>query len=522
MVKDATVEEIKKENSTILAVIRAVDDYSNGGVLNLCRRYDPDGRRTIAAITHPDVGNSRNLYVDLLCNGQIPDELKELKIQWHVLKNDPEGEQHSRDELEQKWFENNAKWKHVPSQFRGAKRLGERLRKVLFSVAKSQLPHIRDNIKSRTRELKMDIDALGCEVFEDKELRARFQAAVERLKYNARDHARGIWNSDILQFPETDPIRLRSRIVGDTEVFRDRLMKFGHTWNCCVLVSPPDPNHDLQSWHQPKLQIDGLTQRTFRSEDEEIDYVAYIIRNTRGQELPGDYRHGVISEVFWNLSRNWKVIAEQYVEEVYDHCCRYFHQAVPLSFAKPAKSSGFGNSKRVAGRYMELLVPRIDNVKIVALEGLSTLEEERKCHPVNFIRRFESERRRYRENARAANARAALNKIPDSTDDDRCHDGSTYAEDIGIHTQEQCIRNTARDYAIAAWIHYDNFLMNVITQVVGRHFTDHIEEIVPEANLELKDLKRLVRAEAHVERQKNKLEQELDILQRSLHVLLTS
>ncbi|OCL01394.1 hypothetical protein AOQ84DRAFT_393696 [Glonium stellatum] len=528
MVEKLTIEEMEKQCSTILAVISAQTDYNNAKVLTHCRKYDPDGQRTLGVITCPDMQGVSQAYVDVLCNrDNIPQELRELKMQWHVLRNGPKEERANRDERERGFFTNDDNWKHVPAAHRGVDKLRDRLRDILFSVAKEGLPKIMGAMRIRKEQLEEEIISLGCDSFTDDELRARFRAVIDRLKNNARDHARGIYESNILEFDVTDPIRLRSRIVEESEIFRDRLLKHGNTWNPRVYVTPLDPDHDLKSlYKKDDLAIKGLKNSVFENEGEEVAHVAQIIVRTRGQEAPGYARHDVRSEVFWHLSKNWKLIADWFVDAVHSHCCKYFEQAVPLSFAQTATERGFGNANRVADRYLQILFTKIDHTKCKALEELETLERERKGQPVDYIRRFEGELRRHRENATMAGVNKAMNKISTNTREERWLTGSSLAEDIGKHTQEQNIHGWAKDYAIAAWIHYDivrdHFLTNVIVQVIERHFMRDIGGIIPEQGLSIEDLRELVRPERHLEVRKAKLEKELDMLKKSLDVLQTS
>ncbi|TKA66327.1 hypothetical protein B0A49_08044 [Cryomyces minteri] len=163
LIRNLVIAQISKPQSTVLAVVRATDDINNNEILQHCAKYANKDRRTLGVITMPDLAPSEeaNVYVKILKNG--PTDFK-FEHDWHVLKNRTHGEDttsRKRNEAARQFFMESQVWCTVPAKNRGIFALRDRLRTILFSVAKRELPVLRNMIKERVAILGKEFQDLG-------------------------------------------------------------------------------------------------------------------------------------------------------------------------------------------------------------------------------------------------------------------------------------------------------------------------------------------------------------------------
>ena len=70
----------------MLAVVSAKNDYANQGIIDKCRKADPQGTRTLGIVTKPDMLKPKSAneasWMDLVRNKNI-----HFTLGWHILKN---------------------------------------------------------------------------------------------------------------------------------------------------------------------------------------------------------------------------------------------------------------------------------------------------------------------------------------------------------------------------------------------------------------------------------------------------
>jgi hypothetical protein len=284
---------------------------------------------------------------------------------------------------------------------------------MLFAVARRELPKLAKQLRHRERELHVQIMRLGGDLDEN-ELKRAFKRSTERLKKKARDHARGKYESDIYTFDGTHDVHLRSRVIEQGDVFRDKMLLFGHSWDLDGRIPPIDPDADLFPTSR-SLPVNEEEKIPVKSKEEAIEYFEGLINSMRKKGLPGFPNEEVMHKAFWQLSDKWEGIAEEHIGEVFECCARYFEIVTPIAFAKAEKKSsptaaqGFGNYEVVAGRYRQYyLMPALENLKFAAFRELELLEEDRLDMCQNFERSFLI---KLREQRQKRGMRHALNLI---------------------------------------------------------------------------------------------------------------
>ncbi|KAK4096839.1 hypothetical protein N658DRAFT_562190 [Parathielavia hyrcaniae] len=455
--------------SIILAVIKANEDLNNQGVLGLCEEHDPKGERTLGIITRPDLAEPSQ---------------RESLIK-HVLRNRSFAERDATQEVHdynERVLLEAPPWNEVPKHWRGISELRERLGERLFSLAKRELPGLCATLRAKLMELEKHFEALGGREFREGELESAVAGSLKRPREAARDHARGIYESDIRSFLPDSAVRLRSRIIEKAEVFQDRLTTNGHAWETLVRPTTADPDADLGSVYKEPPPDDMAEIKRHESLPAEILEIVKLLKQTRSQMLPGFPDPRRIADLFWRMSEGWSALARDYIKQAYICCERYFREVTPMAFKREEGGSpGFSNSHKIAGRCVgPHIIPRLDRCRERAWEELRRLEKDRSDAPINADMTFLKERRAHRQGRAFDRVMKATHQL-EGHDKSKGLDPTTYYQHAGLHTQDELAAKTAETYLDAMWSHYlieRHIYINVLRQVVERHFLRNMGDIV--------------------------------------------
>ncbi|RYP48608.1 hypothetical protein DL768_005528 [Monosporascus sp. mg162] len=542
---DTTIETMVTEymamkQSMILAVIKANEDLNNQKILKLCKHYDQTGERTLGVITRPDVAEPAQLD-SLIKVMEGKHEDFQFSHKWHVVRNRTSQElqddisQAERDRREMAYL-SQPPWDRVGKRCLGIVELRARLREMLFSVAKKELPSLCEKFRDKIGHLQEEFHALGGDEFEDKELESAFEWAITRLRNAARDHARGVYESDIGNSAYEGAVFLRARVADQSEVFRDRLVKDGHKWKTLVRPMPADPDSDLGSVYNPGVKSSSVPsppKEIYGSLKSEIATTVQMLNQTRGTALPTFFDPKRIDILFWHMSEGWNTISKEHVENIYLCCKAYFENVTPIAFKRRSGSAGaggFSDSKTVAERFVKpFIIPRLKECLVNALEELEKLEQDRLDFLINADKRFLKDRRSHRQGREFQRALRAYHELDLSLGTSRSSgikterlDQTTYAQHAGLHTQQELAEDTAETYLDSMWSHYlidrDIYIANVLRQVIERHFLRHIEENIPK-RLDSDKIKDLTRKDNREELRKNEIKKEIKVLESSLEAL---
>jgi hypothetical protein len=144
---------IKRARCIILAVVSAMNDANNQAVLQMVRKHDPTGMRTLGIITKPDTlakgSPSETDYIALASNIDVKFDLG-----WHVVRNRSWEERNAtsaeRDRNEERFF-SQCTWQSPADSNKGIKNLRVRLSNILHDHILHELP---DLLKDVTTDLE--------------------------------------------------------------------------------------------------------------------------------------------------------------------------------------------------------------------------------------------------------------------------------------------------------------------------------------------------------------------------------
>ncbi len=162
-IRDLVLDEIKGENCVVLAVSAGNVDMANSDAINLARKVDPEGNRTIGVITKLDIMDRGTDAVDTLAGKAYPLKLGYVGVVCRSTKdvNDrrslAEALQAERD-----FFAANQAYSPIKERC-GIDYLRKRLSRLLLEHVKACIPVLRSTIDDKLREGKKELEGYGVE-----------------------------------------------------------------------------------------------------------------------------------------------------------------------------------------------------------------------------------------------------------------------------------------------------------------------------------------------------------------------
>ncbi|KAH8738571.1 hypothetical protein FG386_001986 [Cryptosporidium ryanae] len=162
LTRDMAIRYARDPRTIILAVIPANADMSTSDALQLSRRVDPKGLRTIGVVTKIDLMDRGTDASKMLHGDEVP-----LRLGYTGVKNrssaDLKAGKTIKDALEDEihFFSSHPVYRNLPPELIGTKNLVSKLTKVLFKHIRTFLPDIRREINTRIRALTSRLDEFG-------------------------------------------------------------------------------------------------------------------------------------------------------------------------------------------------------------------------------------------------------------------------------------------------------------------------------------------------------------------------
>ena len=175
------IEEITKKMASrycqdsktiILCVIPANQDLSTQDSINMARKLDPHGTRTLGVLTKVDLMDEGTDCSRILRNEEI-----KLKLGYVAVKGRSQMDIKRKIKVveakkkEREFFARHPVYSSMPSKYLGTSSLIGSLSEVFFSVVKSELPKIKNEISERKRDCKDKLEFMGEDFPETEELK---------------------------------------------------------------------------------------------------------------------------------------------------------------------------------------------------------------------------------------------------------------------------------------------------------------------------------------------------------------
>ena len=299
LITDLVKEYMKEPGSIILAVISAKNDYPNQIVLNLARKADPQGLRTLGVITKPDTlksgSPSERTYLALANNLEVS-----FHHGWHVLRNrdtDTDGcDLAERDAKEEQFFQSSAWASLQPSQL-GIEALRARLSKLMLHQIARELPEWNRKILDELADCKEAQAKLGSPrttAEQQKQYLVRVSTLFQTLVKAAVD---GTYKDPFFgseRSRDGQGNRLRAVIQKANADFASDLSTDGNYYHIVSDIMEPLPSLGHVSIHRDT-------------------YVARIMDLNKGRAIPGMFSPLIKAKLFQKQSSPWMGIANQHV-----------------------------------------------------------------------------------------------------------------------------------------------------------------------------------------------------------------
>lgn len=151
-----------EERTIILAVIPANADMATSQGLDLARKWDPEGTRTLGVITKIDIMDRGTDAAAMITNREIP-----LKLGYVGIKNRSQEDINNKVRVaealnkEDEYFRGHPVYRNLDPKFLGTRSLTKRLTEVLEKNINKHLRSILNEVNEKAKECEAVIKSLG-------------------------------------------------------------------------------------------------------------------------------------------------------------------------------------------------------------------------------------------------------------------------------------------------------------------------------------------------------------------------
>ncbi|KAI6292488.1 hypothetical protein MCOR33_009822 [Pyricularia grisea] len=307
--------EIRGFRTIVLAVVQATNDIANQVIIQLARQYDPEGQRTVGIITKADLINEGSeASLAQFANNQA--NIK-LNLGFFLLKNPKPSEiekgikPEQRSQRELKFFSEPVWKQHLDISRVGAENLKLFLQDLLDAHIEKEMPQVVENIRKVLRTIEESLTRLGQArptVGHIRIFLTQVSTSFAQLVQVALD---GNYHGPYYDFfDQVEDSRLRAVVHKINGQFATDIRTHGKK----RVLRPADSEIN---WTLDENSIkENDEKELFVTQKEMKNWVKKVYLRTRGRELPGNYNHVLLAELFLEQSSRWLPIATAHVENI--------------------------------------------------------------------------------------------------------------------------------------------------------------------------------------------------------------
>ncbi|KAJ5111785.1 dynamin GTPase [Penicillium alfredii] len=529
LVSDLVDSYLESSRTIVLAVVPASSDVDTQGIIQRARRYDKDGVRTVGIITKPDLINAgTEQRVARLAKNM---DRTKLNLGFFLLKNPAPAELReglspaARKRVEQAFFSCEP-WSSLgldPSRV-GIENLRVFLQDLLDSHIERELPKVRKELRELLERNGQDLAGLGMERNTAGQIRiylTQISADFHGLVRAGIDGDYGGRDSRFFDVSDKDfANRLRAVVHLENEKFANHMREYGQTRK--VVCRKDDQSLESTSSDEtmePSVNKEG---QILVSKEEMAAWVKQVYHRTRGRELPGNYNHALLAELFHSQSMRWGKIARGHVDAVANLVSTFLQAAMKFVIKDTKVRQNVQNcvEKSVQG-----------NIKH-AIDELNMLLEDEARQPITY-------NHYYTDNIQKARGDQSKNQIQDSmynairTDwNGKFHvsNSSDEIEKLVTSLQQrvvvdmtmQACSEAQNDLTAYYKVAMKTFVDNVCRQVIERHIIAKLPSVfepVLVSGYETDELLRMAAESAQVSIRRDEARHFQEVLERSLEDL---
>uniref|UniRef100_A0A0W0FU61 P-loop containing nucleoside triphosphate hydrolase protein n=1 Tax=Moniliophthora roreri TaxID=221103 RepID=A0A0W0FU61_MONRR len=339
---------IKKPSCIILLTVSCETDFMNQGALQLAKKFDGSGERTVGVLTKPD-RIERGDEQEWL--GFIRGETQPLQNNWFCVKQPSTADllkgitwAEARDK-ENRFFSMTSPWCDMEAMYQKYLRtsnLVERLSVILSDLIAKRLPEIQGELENAILEVRNSLQALPKEPSNDP------VRDITNMIYNFVDdvkkHMEGVPTRDGL-LQNIRPHQERFRLA-----IRNTAPNFKPFERSRDLKSSPSARPDFIIQEEGDLVSDDL-------EDSDPIYADEVLRTAEGartRELPSNHPYVVKETYVSAITQRWLTPAERLCKEVFDLTSHQVGELIAKHFAEFGQAILERQVKRVVHEYIRM------------------------------------------------------------------------------------------------------------------------------------------------------------------------
>ncbi|KAI5900443.1 uncharacterized protein SCHCODRAFT_02607907 [Schizophyllum commune H4-8] len=191
LVGNLVKDRISGENTIVLVTVPMTDDVETVAALKLAREADPEGQRTIAVLTKPDLvrtgaTNSRERWRKIMEGGEAKHKLHHGYFGVLLPNDDDRSASIPREAIRTRshaFFSTEAPWKHMDPQRFGVANLVSYVGSLLVRLIEKSIPGLREAITKALRECEADLATLPVERTFDTESDVNTYIVIQVTKF---------------------------------------------------------------------------------------------------------------------------------------------------------------------------------------------------------------------------------------------------------------------------------------------------------------------------------------------------
>ncbi|KAK7701998.1 hypothetical protein SLS57_011513 [Botryosphaeria dothidea] len=469
---------VESSRTIILAVVQANNDIANQRIIQKARKLDPHGERTVGIITKPDLVNrGTEGRIALLAKNK---DTTKLKLGFFLLKNPSpldldanlSVEERKRRELA---FFASSPWKEqrLDPERVGIDALTSFLQHLLNTHIERELPKVRSEASALLALTEKELGAMG----EERPTVGHHRMFLTRLSMRFFNLAHAALDGSYLELEsglsdgENDvdvAYRLRAQVHILNGSFSETMRRDGQKWR--------STKRRTDSLVEEQDQI-NMDEEGSRSENGFESWIKQVYMRTRGRELPGNYNHLLLAELFREQSSPWENIARKHVGKVTELVEKFVNKVLERIISE----------QETEEQVRKYLADKLERCTRDATEELAKLLADEKRHPSTYNHYFTDNIQRSRQGSmRTAIQTAMRNAISQdwggslhisntSSDRQRFFDSLDRRIVVNMDTQacDEAKVGLEAYYKVAR----KTFVDNVCRQVIERHILSELPDI---------------------------------------------
>lgn len=348
MVKSMVENYIKDDRTIILAVLPSNCDLATQEILQLAKKHDKKGERTIGILTKPDLVRERSAQA-VVCD-LIEGRRRTLNLGYYLVQNrGADSDPSEASDPEQ--LQRTTPWSQLPEDRVGVLAVSEALQILLGDITRRAFPQMIAELNRKLKKYNGELDKLGPPRQGEHDQRVFLGRIAGQFQVAVRAALAADYSTDAIF--DRDELRLVTQVLNITDDFSDNFRRRAHTrdfdgadlpralGSCIGTADPPqnsprfdddDPFDGKIGRSSPPIPTDVLDRMTAQDFEELCDiltltdetqgpsgdigaWISDVYQRSKGMDL-GTFNSHLVSTTFTEQSRKWEPLTKVYLSRV--------------------------------------------------------------------------------------------------------------------------------------------------------------------------------------------------------------